>query len=463
MAQYNPWPYQQFCEDKIMELPNIGLFLDMGMGKTVLTLTALFKLKYHRFALRKALVIAPKKVAEDTWTSEAAKWDHLSRLRVSPVLGTEKQRLAALDVTADVYVLGRDNTCWLVQHYGHDWPFDVVVLDESSSFKSHQAKRFKALRTVRPKIKRLIELTGTPAPHGLMDLWAQLYLLDGGQRLGRTISCYRDAWFLPDKRSRTTVFSYKPKDGADAEIREAISDICISLRAEDYLALPECMYQDIPVVLDAKAQQAYDRLERDALLEIQDEEAIITAGTAGVLTNKLLQLCNGACYDEDGNAQVIHDAKIEAFLETVEQLNGEHALVFYNFKHDLDRLLAALDKSKLRVRVYRGPEDGAAWNAGEVDLLLAHPASCCYGLNLQAGGRHIIWFGLTWALEQYQQANARLYRQGQDKPVMIHHLLVKGGVDEDVMASLNAKDDTQEGLLAALRARIEKAKGGLVA
>lgn len=463
MAQYNPWPYQQFCEDKIMELPNIGLFLDMGMGKTVLTLTALFKLKYHRFAMRKALVIAPKKVAEDTWTSEAAKWDHLSRLRVSPVLGTEKQRLAALDVTADVYVLGRDNTCWLVQHYGHDWPFDVVVLDESSSFKSHQAKRFKALRTVRPKIKRLIELTGTPAPHGLMDLWAQLYLLDGGQRLGRTISCYRDAWFLPDKRSRTTIFSYKPKDGADAEIREAISDICISLRAEDYLALPECMYQDIPVVLDAKAQQAYDRLERDALLEIQDEEAIITAGTAGVLTNKLLQLCNGACYDEDGNAQVIHDAKIEAFLETVEQLNGEHALVFYNFKHDLDRLLAALDKSKLRVRVYRGPEDGAAWNAGEVDLLLAHPASCCYGLNLQAGGRHIIWFGLTWALEQYQQANARLYRQGQDKPVMIHHLLVKGGVDEDVMASLKAKDDTQEELLAALRARIEKAKGGLVA
>lgn len=461
--QYNPWPYQQFCEDKIMELPNIGLFLDMGMGKTVLTLTALFKLKYHRFAMHKALVIAPKKVAEDTWTSEVAKWDHLSRLRVSPVLGTEKQRLAALETPADVYVLGRDNTCWLVQHYGHDWPFDVVVLDESSSFKSHQAKRFKALRTVRPKIRRLIELTGTPAPHGLMDLWAQLYLLDGGQRLGRTISCYRDMWFLPDKRSRTTIFSYKPKEGADAEIRETISDICISLRAEDYLALPECMYQDISVVLDAKAQQAYDRLERDALLEVQDEEAVITAGTAGVLTNKLLQLCNGACYDEDGNAQVIHDAKIEAFLETVEQLGGEHALVFYNFKHDLDRLLVALDKSKLRVRVYHGPEDGAAWNAGEVDLLLAHPASCCYGLNLQAGGRHIIWFGLTWALEQYQQANARLYRQGQDKPVMIHHLLVKGGVDEDVMASLKAKDDTQEELLAALRARIEKAKGGLVA
>lgn len=463
MAEYTPWPYQQFCEDKIMELPSLGLFLDMGMGKTVLTLTALYKLKYHRFAMRRALVIAPKKVAEDTWTAEAAKWDHLSRLRVSPVLGTEKQRIAALQAPADVYVLGRDNTQWLVKYCGFDWPFDVVVLDESSSFKSHQAKRFKALRSVRPKIRRVIELTGTPAPHGLMDLWSQVYLLDGGKRLGRTISCYRDMWFVPDKRSRSAVFSYKPREGAEAEIREAISDICISLRAEDYLTLPECMYQDIPVVLDPKAQQAYNRLERDALLEIPDEDAVITAGTAGVLTGKLLQLCNGACYDEDGGVQLIHNAKIEAFMETVESLGGEHALVFYNFKHDLDRLLAALGKTGLRVRVYHDPEDGAAWNAGEVDLLLAHPASCCYGLNLQAGGRHIIWFGLTWALEQYQQANARLYRQGQDKPVMIHHLIVKGGMDENVMALLNARDDTQEGLLAALRARIEKAKGGAVA
>ena len=312
--QYNPWPYQQFCEDKILELPNLGLFLGMGMGKTVITLTALYKLKYHRFAARKALVIAPKKVAEDTWASEQGKWDHLRHLRVSLVLGTEKQRIAALEAPADVYVMGRENTPWLVKYYGHGWPFDVVVLDESSSFKNHQAKRFKALRSVRPRIARMIELTGTPSPRSLMDLWAQVYLLDGGQRLGRTISVYREMFFEPDKRSRTTIFSYKPREGAAETIYKAISDICISLRAEDYLDLPDCLYQDIPVVLDAKAQRDYDRLERDTLLELADEDALITAGTAGALTNKLLQLCNGAVYDEDGVAHDIHDAKIEAFL-----------------------------------------------------------------------------------------------------------------------------------------------------
>lgn len=458
--QYNPWPYQQFCEDKILELPNLGLFLGMGMGKTVITLTALYKLKYYRFAARKALVIAPKKVAEDTWASEQGKWDHLRHLRVSLVLGTEKQRIAALEAPADVYVMGRENTPWLVKYYGHGWPFDVVVLDESSSFKNHQAKRFKALRSVRPRIARMIELTGTPSPRSLMDLWAQVYLLDGGQRLGRTISVYREMFFEPDKRSRTTIFSYKPREGAAETIYKAISDICISLRAEDYLDLPDCLYQDIPVVLDAKAQRDYDRLERDTLLELADEDALITAGTAGVLTNKLLQLCNGAVYDEDGVAHDIHDAKIEAFLETVESLGGDHALVFYAFKHDLERLWAALAGKGLRVRVYNGPEDKVAWDAGEVDLLLAHPASCCYGLNLQHGGHHVIWFGLTWALEQYQQANKRLHRQGQDHPVVIHHLVVKGGMDEDVMRSLAQKDDCQEELLSALRARIDKAKGG---
>lgn len=467
MKQYTPWPYQQYCEDKILELPNLGLFLDMGMGKTVITLTALYKLKYHRFAMRKALVIAPKKVAEDTWTSEQGKWDHLHRLRVSIVLGTAKQRIDALNAPADVYVIGRENTQWLVQYYGHGWPFDVVVLDESSSFKNHQAKRFKALRTVLPKIRRVIELTGTPSPHGLMDLWAQIYLLDGGKRLGRTISVYRDIFFVPDKRSRTTIFSYKPKEGAEEAIFNAISDICISLKASDYLDLPDIMYDDIPVVLDAKAQRDYDRLEREMVLKVLDEngdeEGIITAATAGVLSGKLLQLCNGAVYDEYGEVQVIHDAKVEAFMETVEQLHGEHALVFYSFRHDLDRIQAALAGTGLRVAVYTGPDVGAAWNAGEVDILLAHPASCCYGLNLQQGGRHIIWFGLPQALELYQQANKRLHRQGQEKPVIVHHLVVKGGRDEDVMAALAEKDGGQERLLASLRVRIEKAKGGQAA
>jgi SNF2 family DNA or RNA helicase len=457
---YEPWPYQQFAEEKIINLPNLGLFLDMGMGKTVVTLTALHELKYHRFAICKALVIAPKKVAEDTWASEAAKWDHLKHLRVSLVLGTAKQRIDALNTPADVYVIGRDNTQWLVNYYGFKWPFDTVVLDESSSFKNHQAKRFKALRTVRPKIKRMIELTGTPAPHGLMDLWAQVYLLDGGQRLGRTISVYRDMFFVPDKRSRTTIFSYKPKEGAEQAIYKAISDITFSLRAEDYLDLPPIMYQTIPVVLDAKARRDYDRLERDMILELVEDDAVITAATAGVLSGKLLQLCDGAVYDAEGAVQVIHNAKIEAFMETVEQLQGEHALVFYSFKHDLERIQAALAGSGLRVAVYTGADTGAAWNAGEIDILLAHPASCCYGLNLQQGGRHVIWFGLPQALELYQQANKRLHRQGQEKPVIVHHLVVKDGRDEDVMAALGDKDAGQERLLASLRVRIDKAMGG---
>lgn len=464
MAQhYEPWPYQQFAQDNIIDLPNLGLFLDMGMGKTVVTLTALYELKYHRFAIRKALVIAPKKVAEDTWASEAAKWDHLEHLRVSLVLGTAKQRTDALNTPADVYVIGRDNTQWLVNYYGFKWPFDTVVLDESSSFKNHQAKRFKALRTVRPKIRRMIELTGTPSPHGLMDLWAQMFLLDGGQRLGRTISVYRDTFFVPDKRSRTTIFSYKPKEGAEAAIYAAIADITFSLRAEDYLTLPPIMYETVPVVLDAKARRDYDRLERDMILELLEDDAVITAPTAGVLSGKLLQLCNGAVYDIDGVAQVVHDAKIEAFMETIEQLNGEHALVFYSFKHDLARILKALTGSGLRVAVYEGAETAAAWNAGEIDILLAHPASCCYGLNLQHGGRYVIWFGLPQALELYQQANKRLHRQGQEKPVVVIHLVVKNGRDEDVMAALDEKEDGQERLLASLRARVEKVTGGKTA
>lgn len=465
--KYVPHSYQQYCENKIIELPYIGLFLDMGLGKTVITLTAVYELKYHRFALRKALVIAPKKVAEATWSKEGAKWDHLTDLRVSVVLGSASQRVAALECPADVYVINRDNVKWLVDYYTDPkhkdrvWPFDCVVLDESSSFKNHKAIRFKALKTMRPRIQRLIELTGTPTPHGLTDLWAQVYLLDGGARLGRTISTYRDIFFTPDKRNATSVWSYKPKDGAPEQIYQLISDICISMKASDYLTLPDCISEEIPVVLDKKAKATYERLERDMLLEV-DPETWITAGSAGVLTNKLLQLCDGAVYDENGKATVLHDCKIEAFKETIEQLNGQHALVFYNFQHDRERLLEALEGEKLHVRVYESAADEADWNNGKIDILLAHPASCAYGLNLQQGGHHVIWFGLTWSLELYQQANKRLHRQGQEYPVIVHHLIVQGGVDEDVMRALSGKEKTQESLLNALKVRLDKAKKGSV-
>lgn len=410
-------------------------------------------------------MIAPKKVAEATWSSESAKWNHLNSLRVSVVLGSAAQRIAALEQAADVYVINRDNVKWLVDYYTDPthrervWPFDCVVLDESSSFKNHKAIRFKALKMMRPRIKRLIELTGTPTPHGLTDLWAQVYLLDGGERLGRTISTYRDIFFVPDKRNAMSVWSYKPKDGAPERIYELISDICISMKAADYLTLPDCITEEIPVMLDAKAKATYERLESDMLLEV-DPETWITAGSAGVLTNKLLQLCDGAVYDENGKATILHDCKVEAFMETVEQLNGQHALVFYNFQHDRERLLEALGKTKLHAKVYEGAEDEAAWNDGQIDILLAHPASCAYGLNLQRGGHHVIWFGLTWSLELYQQANKRLHRQGQEHPVIIHHLIVQGGVDEDVMRALSGKEKTQESLLNALKVRLDKARKG---
>lgn len=457
MNDYKPHEYQVYCENRIIADPFIALFLDMGLGKTVITLSAINRLKYDYLCIRKVLIIAPKKVAEATWVKEAAKWTHLNKLRFSLVLGSAAQRVRALEKSADIYVTNRDNVYWLVDHYRNDWPFDMVVLDESSSFKNHQAKRFKAMKAVRPKINRMIELTGTPAPHGLTDLWAQIYLLDGGQRLGRTISTYRDMYFVPDKRNRSTIFSYAPRDGAAEAIQEAIGDICISMKAADYLTLPDCIYEEIPVVLDAPALKAYKQMERDALLAI-DDDTVITAGTAAGLTGKLLQLCNGAVYDEDGNVTTIHDCKLEAFNETLEQLNGQHVLVFYNFQHDRDRLLVALKATKLHFRVYTGAQDEIDWNEGKIDVLLAHPASCGYGLNLQNGGHHIIWFGLTWSLEQYLQANKRLHRQGQEYPVIVHHLVVVGGTDEDVMRSLSTKDETQEGLLQALKAKIKKAK-----
>lgn len=455
--EFIPHDYQKYCIQRIINTPAIGLFLDMGLGKTVITLTALMNLKYFRWAISKVLVIAPKKVAEATWGSEAAMWAHLRHIRVVTVLGTERQRLDALAADADVYVINRDNVQWLVKQIGLAWPFDVVVLDESSSFKNPAAKRFKALKAVRPKIRRIIELTGTPAPHGLTDLWSQIFLLDGGKRLGRTLTTYRDLYFLPDKRNGYQVWSYKLKDGAADAIYQQINDICISMKAEDYLDLPDFIMDDIPVKLDEKAQAQYNRLEREMLLAVSDDE-FVTAGTAAVLTNKLLQLCNGAVYDETGRANIIHDCKIEAFQETLEQLGEETAFVCYEFKHDIPRLIEAAKKLHKRVKVYEGPQDQEDWNAGKIDVLLAHPASCGYGLNLQEGGHHVIWFGLTWSLELYQQANRRLYRQGQKYPVIVHSLRVVGSVDEDVIKSLSSKDGTQEALLSALKVRRDKAK-----
>ena len=453
---YEPYPYQQYCAARIVADAAVGVFLDMGLGKTVITLDAINTLRYDRWAVQRVLIIAPKKVAEGTWTKEAQKWEHLRHLRISAVLGSQQKRLRALATPADIYVINRDNVAWLVDYFKNAWPFDMVVLDESSSFKNSQSKRFKALKLVRSRINRLVELTGTPASNGLIDLWAQIYLLDGGARLGRTLGQYRERFFDPDKRSRTQIFSYTPKDGSMEYIQQAIGDICVSMKAEDYLNLPDRMFDDVPVVLDDKTRKAYRQLERDLLLEL--DEGQITAASAGVLTGKLLQLCNGAVYDSEKRPLAIHNCKVEAFLEVLEQLNGQHCLVFYNFQHDRDRLLAALEPLGLRVRVYQNAADEDAWNAGEIDVLLAHPASCAYGLNLQNGGHHIVWFGLTWSLEQYEQANKRLHRQGQRHPVIVHHLVVQGGMDEDVIDSLRAKGDTQEALMAALKARIKKAR-----
>ena len=457
--RFIPHRYQQYAIERIINDERVGLFLDMGLGKTVITLTAINDLRFNRWAVQRVLVIAPKKVAEATWSNEAKKWDHLRQLRVIPVLGTQKQRIRALETPGDVWILGRDSVTWLCDYYRNAWPFDMVVLDESSSFKSPSSKRFKSLRLMLPRIRRLVELTGTPAPNGLEDLWAQIYLLDEGQRLGKTLTSYREAFFTQDFAWPGQMYrTYSPQKDAEDRIQAVLADLCVSMKAEDYLELPDYIEDVVPVRLDDKAKKAYDKLERDMLLEVMDQE--ITATSAAVLNGKLLQLCSGAVYDAEHVPAEIHGCKIEAFLETLEQLHGEHALVFYWFQHERDRLVKALDGSGLRVRVYTGAKDEEDWNAGKIDVLLAHPASCAYGLNLQQGGRHLIWFGFpNWTLELFQQANARLYRQGQERPVISHLLVVQGGVDEDVVAALHDKGDTQESLLQALKARIEKTKG----
>lgn len=322
--KFVPYPYQQYCIDSIIYNRAVGLFLDMGLGKTVITLTAIHDLRYNRWEVSKPLIIAPKKVAEATWTTEAKKWEHLKMMRVVPVLGTAQQRIRALATPADVYVVNRENVQWLVEHFKNAWPFDMVVLDESSSFKNSQSKRFKSLKLVRSRIKRIVELTGTPSSNGLEDLWAQIYLLDGGARLGKTLGAYRDKYFVPGRRNRTTIFNYSPKDGSFEMIKQAISDICISMKAADYLTLPDMLVNNVPVALDAAAAKAYSQLETELLLQV--DEDTITAGSAGVLTGKLLQLCNGAIYNENKTAVKVHDCKIDAFLELIEQLHGNTPL-----------------------------------------------------------------------------------------------------------------------------------------
>lgn len=422
------------------------------------TLTAIKELKYNRFAVGKVLVVAPKKVAEGTWTKEKDKWDHTRILRVSQVLGSQARRIRALNTPADIYITNRENVAWLVDHYRNSWPFDMVVVDESSSFKSHNSKRFKALASVSGRIQRMVELTGTPSPNGLEDLWAQVYLLDGGERLGKRYGQFRERYFDPGKRGNGVIYSWDPKAGSEQGILDKISDICISMKAEDYLQLPDITYSQVPVVLDARAEKAYRELEREMVLALPEEDGDISVTSAAALSNKLLQLANGALYDDGHQAHEVHSCKIEAFMELVESLQGKPALVFYNFQHDKGRIKKALAKTGLRVRELRGPQDEDDWNAHKVDILLAHPASAAYGLNLQQGGNHVIWFGLNWNYELYSQANKRLHRQGQEEKVIVHHLVCQGTRDEDVMAALERKEGVQEWVMQSLKARIRAVK-----
>ena len=456
--EFKPHGYQQHCINKIIDIKKLGLFLDMGLGKTIVTLSAIKELKFYRFQVRKVLIIAPKKVAEGTWSKEKNKWEHTKGLKISRVLGSANQRTKALYEKADIYIINRDNVTWLVDFYKNNWDFDTVVIDESSSFKSPTAKRFKSLASVTHRIDRLIELTGTPSPNGLKDLWAQIYLLDQGQRLEKKYKQFREKYFQPGKRGRDgTVYNYDLKNGSEATILSKISDICVSMKAEDYLTLPDIIYNEIPVVLDAKAKKAYEELEAQYVLQLSETEEISVA-SAAALSNKLLQLANGAVYDEDRTVHEVHNCKIEAFLELVESLQGKPLLVFYNYQHDKERILKALEKQNLRVRELKITQDEDDWNNKQIDILLTHPASSAYGLNLQQGGNHVCWFGLNWNYELYTQANKRLHRQGQTEKVIIHHLITQETRDEDVMQALERKDNVQNFVMETLKARIEKIK-----
>ena len=447
--KYEPFHYQKFAERFILENPEAGLFLDMGMGKTVITLSAIEKLLRDSFEVIKVLVIAPLQPARETWPSEISKWEHLRGLAVSLVLGSEKERVNALQAEAEIYIVNRENIPWLVTYYQKRWPFDMVVIDELSSFKSSKTARFRALKKVRRYINRIVGLTGTPSPNGLLDLWSQVYLLDEGKALGRAITSYREKYFQPDKRNATTIFSWRLKDEAEPEIYAKINALCVSMKALDYLQLPERISIRHELELSAESMQQYRQLERDMLLPFAEGD--IDAGTAGILTNKLLQLCSGSVYDENGEARAFHNEKIIKLEQLIEEANGQPVLVFYAYKHErariFERFPQAVDIKEL----------GAVtrWNAGEIPILLAHPASAGHGLNLQFGGHIAIWFNLTWSLELYQQANKRLHRPGQRAPVLIHHILIEGAMDTRVLNIVLAeKEQSQLLLLEALNARI---------
>lgn len=444
---YAPYSYQNFATRYILEHPVSAVFLSCGLGKSVITLTAINDLLFDSFEVRKVLVIAPIRVATSTWPSEIRKWDHLKDLTYSVVVGTERMRLLALERRADIYITNRESVEWLVERSGVPFDFDMVVIDELSSFKSHQAKRFKALLKVRPGVKRIVGLTGTPSSNGLADLWAEFRLLDLGERLGRYITQFRQRWFVPDKRNGAVVFSYKPIEGAEDAIYERISDITISMRSADYLNLPECVMNEVVVDMDEKEKKIYETFRKDMVAEIGGKE--IDAVNAAALSGKLQQLSNGAVYDQVDSYITIHDRKLDALEDLIEGMNGRPVLVAFWFRHDAERI-----KARFKVREIRTEKDIDDWNRGEIPVAIIHPASAGHGLNLQQGGSTLVWFGLTWSLELYLQTNGRLHRQGQKETVIIHHIITRGTVDEKVMAALKKKEGIQDALMEAVMAEV---------
>jgi SNF2 family DNA or RNA helicase len=445
--QYNPHEYQTYATNFILEHPVAAVLLEMGLGKSVITLTAIYELMLNRFEVEKVLVIAPLRVARDTWPAEIEKWEHLKGLTYSVAIGTEAERLAALKRPAHLYLINRENVDWLITKSHLPFDYDMVVIDELSSFKSYAAKRFKSLLKVRPRVKRMVGLTGTPSGNGLMDLWAEFRVLDVGQRLGRYITHYRNNFFVPDKRNQQMIFSYKPKPGAEDAIYKLISDITISMKSADFLKMPECIINEVPVVLSEKEWSVYHDLREDMVVALKDEE--IDAVNAAALSGKLLQMANGAVYNEEKEVIRIHDRKLDALEDLIEAANGKPVLVAYWYNHDLQRI-----KQRFSVREIKISQDIKDWNNGKIPVAVIHPASAGHGLNIQFGGSTIIWFGLTWSLELYQQTNARLWRQGQNDTVVIHHIIAKDTIDEDVMAALRKKEKIQSALIDSVKARI---------
>ena len=455
--KFTPHDYQAYCIEYIKTHPVSALLLSMGLGKTIITLTAIRDLILDELAVSRVLVIAPLRVARDTWLAEVEKWDHLKDLDVSVIVGTQKERVAAINRNAMVYIINRENVKYLVEYYeknGLRWPFDMIVIDELSSFKNYQSQRFKYLRKVRPYVRRWVGLTGTPTSNGLIDLWAEIGILDGGERLGRFIGRFRDSYFKPSSMNPGTgvVFSYTPRPGAEEQIYERISDMTISMKAIDYLSMPDCIYVDHPVTLSTAERKLYDQLKTDLIIPLEDGD--IDAANAASLSNKLMQMANGAVYDENKETRLVHQKKLEALEDLVEAANGQSVLIAYWFKHDRQRIMEHLTSLGYHPRDIRESEDIKDWNAGKIPVALIHPASAGHGLNIQSGGHILIWFGLTWSLELYQQTNARLWRQGQSEVVTVHHIVCKDTVDEDVLAALASKDVTQEKLIAAVKARL---------